>query len=270
MDRLDLLPPGCGAAASAYLATLRAGASQRAMRRALAKVAVLVARFPTKDGQPLGGYERVDLDRVPWAALSVEHLAQLRDQLATAAPATVRQAMCAVRGVLGAVVALDAEKAAATRVAVPKRRALAEWRPPAPLAGAPAGAAADPRAAGAPGAPAAPLAGAALRDAALDALVRGLGLRPGVAVALDLADFRGWRLDVRKAGRVRTVRLPDPISDAVEAWINVRGSQPGPLLLATNKGGRMLGRLTSGGAQKRLALMRVSQKRTVLRQDAGA
>lgn len=227
MERLDLLPPGPpgGATpASAYLAKL-APRSQVSMRRALEGVAIEVARVPTLNGKPFG---RVDLDRVPWAALDATRLAELRDR--PGSPSTRRQAMSAVRGVLAQLGALDAEKLSATMVRIPKA-SRAPWTPPA------LGPSASP---------------SEVRDAALAAVVRGLGLRPGVAVALDVTAFRGWRLDVR--GRV--LRLPDPISDTIQRWLKVRGSEPGPLLLAVRRGGHLGGRMTSDAAQKRLALLR--------------
>lgn len=224
MERLDLLPTGGATPASAYLAKL-APRSQVSMRRALEGVAIEVARVPTLNGRPLG---RVDLDRVPWAALDATRLAEVRDR--PGSPSTRRQAMSAVRGVLAQLDALDAEKMDATKVSIPKA-SRAPWTPPA------LGPNASP---------------SEVRDAALAGMVRGLGLRPGVAVALDVTAFRGWRLDVR--GRV--LRLPDPISDTIERWLKVRGSEPGPLLLAVRRGGHLGGRMTSDAAQKRLALLR--------------
>jgi hypothetical protein len=70
-------------------------------------------------------------------------------------------------------------------------------------------------------------------------------------VALHVDDYRGgWRLRVK--GRWRPV--PEPIAAHLDRWLIVRGSAPGLLLLAVNRGGRVLGGLTSAGAQKRLRL----------------
>lgn len=225
MQRLPLLPTADPARpASSYLASL-APRSVVVMRRALQRVAGLVSKVPAINGKPIG---RIDLDRVPWAALTPEHLAELRGVL-PGSSATKRQAMCAVRGVLTRIGALDAATMAATTVHVPQRR-LEPWA--APELGADAST-------------------AQLRDAALAALVFGLGLRPGLVVQLDVSAFRGWRLAV--PGRKRPVPMPDNISDVVAAWAAVRGAQPGALLCVVNRGGRIGGAMTSGAAQKRLA-----------------
>jgi integrase len=195
------------------------------MRRALQRVAGLVSKVPTINGKPIG---RIDLDRVPWAALSAAHLAALRDVLPGSA-ATKRQAMCAVRGVLARIGPIDSERMEATAVQVPRRRPK-PWAAPELGAGA---------------------STSQLRDAALAALVCGLGLRPGVAVQLDVSAFRSWRLAA--PGRRRPVPMPDNISDVVAAWVAVRGAQPGALLCVVNRGGRIGGAMTSGAAHKRLA-----------------
>jgi hypothetical protein len=206
VDRLALLPPGHAAPATVYLARL-SPRSQVAMRRALAKVAILVARYPTKDGRPLGGYARVDLDRVPWAALDAARLVHVREHLsASGSLATVRQALVAVRGVLGLVGVLDAARMAATKVPKSKPRVRAF---------APTG------------------------NARTDALnvLRALGLTLPTALALDVSAWRvgGTRLLVR--GRV--VRVPDALGDVLDSWVSVRGDAPGPLVCRMVKGGRV-------------------------------
>lgn len=198
MERLQLLPlDGRQRDASTYLATLKPGASQTAMRRALVRVAVLVARYPMKDGRPLG---RIDLDRTPWRALDAERLAWLRDQLlATSSPATARQALSAVRGVLAG--ALDSAKRAATLVQAPKRRAL----PFVPTGH--------------------------VRNDAIRAL-RSLKLTLPAILALPL---EAWRAGATRVGKVR---VPDALGDHLDRWLEHRGAEPGPLFCALTTRGR--------------------------------
>lgn len=214
MERLALLPPNGAAPASAYLSRL-APRSQVTMRRALEAVAVLAARVPMVNGKPLG---RVALDRVPWAALDAARLAWLREQLGQRyAPASVRQAMTAVRGVLGP--ELDADRLVATRVAKPKRP-MRVFEP----------------------------TGHARADA-LRAL-RACGLTLPAVIGLDVQAWRvgGTRLQVRG----RSVRVPDALGDALDRWVTLRGAAQGPLVCRTVKGGRVLPteRLSIGAARK--------------------
>ena len=82
-----------------------------------------------------------------------------------------------------------------------------------------------------------------VRDTALLAILRGAGLRRAEVVALQLKDFDGdtGALEVRggKGGKNRTVYLPSEAIALVNAWIDVRGSQPGPLLYPFRKGGKL-------------------------------
>src|SRR5439155_11101940 len=84
------------------------------------------------------------------------------------------------------------------------------------------------------------------RDAALLAVCYGAGLRRAEAVALELADFdpASGTLTVRhgKGHKARTVYATNGGRRAILAWLEVRGSAPGSLLLAVNKGGKLTGR----------------------------
>jgi integrase len=81
------------------------------------------------------------------------------------------------------------------------------------------------------------------RDAALFALLYGVGLRRAEAVALELADYDAetGRLTVRagKGRKARVVYATNGGRAAVEDWLVVRGPEPGALLCPVNKGGRM-------------------------------
>jgi integrase/recombinase XerD len=77
---------------------------------------------------------------------------------------------------------------------------------------------------------------AAKRDTALLALLAELGLRVGEALALDLDDLRHNRghRTVRvpgKGGRRRELPIPAPLGRDLDAWLDQRGPEPGPLFI---------------------------------------
>jgi integrase/recombinase XerC len=83
----------------------------------------------------------------------------------------------------------------------------------------------------------------AVRDRAILWLLIGLGLRRAEVASLDLVHFEGDRLWVLGKGRRQreTQTLPASVRQALEAWIAVRGDQPGPLFTNLDraaKGGR--------------------------------
>lgn len=84
---------------------------------------------------------------------------------------------------------------------------------------------------------------AAVRDAALLALLYGAGLRRSEAVSLDLGDYatNTGQLTVRrgKGRKARVVYATNGGRSALDAWATLRGSAPGPLLCPVNKGGRI-------------------------------
>lgn len=89
----------------------------------------------------------------------------------------------------------------------------------------------------------------AVRDHALVRLLFDLGLRRGEAVGLDLEDVDLHAGVVRILGKGRTERealtLPAPTKAALEAWVSVRGTWPGPLFVnvdRASKGSRLTGR----------------------------
>ena len=86
----------------------------------------------------------------------------------------------------------------------------------------------------------------ALRDVALLHLLHDLGLRRGEAVRLDVADLAGDRISVLGKGRSQkeAMTLPEPTKAALEAWLEVRGSEDGPLFVnfdRARKGKRLTG-----------------------------
>jgi integrase len=82
------------------------------------------------------------------------------------------------------------------------------------------------------------------RDAAFLSLLYASGLRRAEAVALELADLDpvGGQLRVRhgKGRKPRLVSLPASALPALQAWLEVRGLEPGPLFSAVLKNGRLV------------------------------
>jgi integrase len=82
------------------------------------------------------------------------------------------------------------------------------------------------------------------RDAAFLALAYSCGLRRSEAVAIDLADLDpvSGELRVRrgKGRKPRQLTLPPSALPALQDWLQVRGSEPGPLFCPVLKSGRLL------------------------------
>jgi integrase/recombinase XerC len=81
-----------------------------------------------------------------------------------------------------------------------------------------------------------------LRDVALLRLLHDLGLRRGEAVRLDVedVDLPGNRISVLSRGRSwkEPVALPEPTRAALAAWLEARGSEPGPLFINFDRAGK--------------------------------
>ncbi|MFL5334403.1 MAG: tyrosine-type recombinase/integrase, partial [Geminicoccaceae bacterium] len=82
-----------------------------------------------------------------------------------------------------------------------------------------------------------------LRDVALLRLLHDLGLRRGEAVRLDVedVDLPGNRILILGRGRSQKkepVTLPEPTRAALAAWLEARGSGPGPLFVNFDRAGK--------------------------------
>ena len=89
------------------------------------------------------------------------------------------------------------------------------------------------------------------RNAALLAVAFGGGLRRSEAVGLDIEDVdvgTGCARVRGKGGRERIVWLAVGAPKLVETWIEVRGAEPGPLLLPVRRGGQVIRRRLSAQA----------------------
>lgn len=212
-----------------YLAGLSAG-SRPTMRAALRVIAGVVS----------SGADELTL---PWPALDFAHTTAIRSRIAARfAPSTANRMLAALRGVLRAAFRLGlmtAEQMTRACAIEPVRggrvlrgRALSQGELRVLFencTGGPAGAA---------------------RNAALLGLLYGCGLRRAEVVGLDLPDCDAATGALRvlgKGNKQRVVFAPVGTRHAVAAWLAVRGTEPGPLLLPVTKGGAVaLRRMTPG------------------------
>jgi len=202
-------PPDSTNPAAIYLSAL-APSGRRGMGRAL----VIVV-------DQLGGG---DVRTFPWASLRYEHAQAVRRVLIERyAPATCNMVLSAVRGVareawrLGQI---DAEAHARIRdvPGVRGSRLPAGREVPVKELAKLFRACAQARESG-------------VRDAAAMALLYGCGLRRSEAVSVDVAAFDGESVRlVGKGGKERLVPIPSAAIAAIRAWLELRGSAPGPLL----------------------------------------
>ena len=211
-------------AAAVYLAGLAPG-SRPTQRNALEYIA---GKLAPSTGGALA---------FPWGSLRAQHTRAIRAHLASRySPRTVNRMLSALRGALDAAVELGqipADEAA-------RARRLKPMRDDGQLAGrevtrdelralrAACGAA--------PG---------GIRDAAMLELLYGMGLRRSEAAGLDV---ESWDEPHRvltvlgKGGKTRRVAAPASVAAAIAAWVAVRGTAPGPLLMPVSRGGRVLPR----------------------------
>jgi len=208
--------------AAVYLASLAPG-SRPTIRGALDTIAALVT-----NGQATAL-------TLPWARLRYQHTAAIRARLAeTYAPSTANKMLAALRRVLqeawrlGQLSAETYHRAADIRGVKGHRELTGRCLSPGEIAALFAACANDPTPAGA-------------RDAALLALLH-LGLRRQEVAKVSMVDLDPAEtiLVHGKGNNDRYVPLENGAAAAVADWIALRGDQPGPLLLAINKGGRIL------------------------------
>lgn len=221
----DAAPSGDAHPVAVYLARLAPG-SRPVMRSALGSAAGLLSQGQLEDVRAF-----------PWADLRYPHLMALRALLAERyAPATANRLLCAVRGVLreawrlGQLSTEDYHRARdvpgvrGSRLPAGRDLAMAERQRLLEVC------AADPL----------PARGA--RDAAMIAILSGTGVRRAEAVGLDLGDVELDTGAVRvlgKGDKERLTYLVDGARRALEWWLSLRGTDPGPLLMRVLRGGHI-------------------------------
>jgi site-specific recombinase XerD len=241
----EVLPPDRHPAA-VYLARLGVG-SRRTMREALDTVAELAS----------GG--QLTAETLPWAALRYQHTQAIRAALAARyKPATVNKHLAALRGVLreawrlGLLSAEDYHRAVdlpgIKATTLPRGRALTRRELRALFRACQA----DPRPSGA-------------RDAALLAVLYGAGLRRSEVVALDLAgyDTETGALTIRaaKGRKDRIAYATNGSRAAIEAWLRIRGMEPGALFWPVDQAGRMTARRMTAQSVLEMLQRRARQAR---------
>ena len=229
-------------AAAVYLARLAPG-SRRTMRQALDTIASLVSSGQT---------DALGLD---WSRMRFQHTAAIRAELAESyAPATVNKMLSALRGVLKAAWRLGQVNAETYRRAadlegvkgerLPAGRGLTSGEISALFATC----AQDQTPAG-------------VRDAAILTLLR-LGLRRQEVADLDVGNLDQQGETVKVFGKGSKERLVPLTGGAVEAlvdWLNLRGDDPGSLLLQVNKVGQVIRKGISSQAVYNVLTKRAAQ-----------
>jgi site-specific recombinase XerD len=211
--------------AAVYLASLKES-SRRPQLAALNAMARII----------IGG-DQADASSIPWAALRYQHTAAIRAALLDGyKPATANRMLAALRGTLKQAWLLGLMSADEYQRAVQLSPITGETLPAGrELSSGEIGALMtdcinDPTPGGA-------------RDAALIGLMYAAGLRREEVINIDLADFdqATGRLVVHgKRSKERAAYLTGGAADALADWLTLRGSEPGPLFVAINKGGRLL------------------------------
>ena len=192
----------------------------------------------------IAGWLGGTLNSVEWGQLRYAHCIAIKTHILDAgySPASARKFLCALRGTLKAAFKLGQisaeELARATDWGKISGASLPAGRyvPEDEMGKIFASCIADKSSNGA-------------RDAALFAILYGCGLRREELINLDLADYRpadGTLTVHGKRGKDRLAYVTNGTQAALEDWLVVRGSQPGPLFLAVGKAHkvRQAGRLS--------------------------
>ncbi|HEX8834303.1 MAG TPA: tyrosine-type recombinase/integrase [Abditibacteriaceae bacterium] len=239
-----------------YLTSLAAG-SRRAMRSALERIAEIVTRG------------RHNAWTLPWAQLRYPQVNAVRTILVERYQvATARRYLSALKGVLKAawrlqqietdayLRAIDVPPIRGTSIA--RGRALHDEEVAALFDACSAPSAEEP---GSIAAEAERVHGA--RDAAIFAILFGVGLRRSEVVALDLRDFNRTTgaLTTRKGkGNKARVGYTSPsVRAALNAWLELRGNKAGPLFHPLTRSGRILRRAMDDQAVMDILLKRSHQ-----------
>ena len=189
---------------------------------------------------------------VAWQLLRLQHTAALRVQLAEKyAPSTANLRLVALRGVLrvawqlGTMPADDYQKAVDLRPVRGERLASGRHVPEEEIKALLSSCESTRQGA---------------RDAAVLALLYGCGLRRAELCQLQMGDYdaaAGALVVNGKGGKQRRLPLPGGTVQALAAWLNERGREPGPLFFSVGgrrPGGQLTGQAVYHLLRKRAAL----------------
>ena len=210
-------------AAAVYIASLPAETGKRTQAQALRVIA-----------QVLG----TDLNHLNWGALRYQHTATVRARIAQSySAATANKMLSALRQtlkqawLLGQMNADEYNRAIqlepVTGETLPAGRELSQGEILALINTCQQ----DPN------------TNAGTRDAAIISLLYAAGLRREEVVKLfsDQYDLQTGKLVLTgRRNKQRTAYITNGAADAMSDWLTIRGSQPGPLFVEVNKGGRVL------------------------------
>lgn len=248
-DPMNLAPvatlPASMRPALVYLASLSRG-SQRSQAGALAEAATLLT-----NGQ-------CTPETLPWHELGYQHTNALRALLAERhSAAYANKILSAVRSTLKTAWQLGLMTADAyMRAAAVKRIEGSDGDDAAAGRALTAGEfSALLRACRIDASPAGP------RDAAIIGLGVVAGLRRAEIAGLDIADYDGTAVTVRrgKRNKRRTVPVATGLAAAIDDWLRERGAEPGPLFVAINKAGAVLREGVSPAAIARITAKRADE-----------
>jgi len=204
-----------------YLSRLDSAGSRRVQRSALVTVAALLGST---------------IDSLPWWELRYQHVQAIRGKLSeTCAIATANRILSAVRGVaeecakLGRMSFEDFQRIKLVKSikgeTIPKGRGLKSEEIKRILASIDGSTARG------------------VRNYALFATLYGAGLRRSEGARLELKDYEDQallRVRKGKGKKDRIVQVSPDIAHAIDSWIIVRGTDPGPLFLPCAKGGKLV------------------------------
>jgi len=221
----------------------------------LTKGSAKTQAFSLKSVARVAAGEHVDIMALPWHQLRYEHTAAIRRALADQyAPSTVNRCLAAMRQVLETCARLDlmsfedCQKAKVPDIKsdkLPAGRGLNRGELASLMNCCASQTAQD------------------ARDAALIATLYTTGIRRSEAVTLTLDDYNSTTgcLTVRggKGNQDRTTYTTNGAKQALDAWLLVRGSEPGAIFVGINKAGRVSARRLTPQAVMHICRTRAEQ-----------
>lgn len=220
---LDKPQPKDRNAAAVYVASLPAESGRRTQAQALRVIA-----------QALG----TDPDHLNWGALRYQHTAAIRAKIAqTYSPATANKILSALRQtlkqawLLGQMTAEEYSRAIELEPVTGETLRAGRELSTSEILALMTACQKDKN------------QNAGTRDAAIIALLYAAGLRRDEVVKLGVENYdpeTGKLIITGKRNKQRTAYITNGAGDALHDWLTIRGSEPGPLFVEVNKGGKVL------------------------------